>query len=163
MFVDSHCHLDKLNYDDLHIDVADVINKAKQVNVEQLLSVGVTLDSFPKMLELIEPFDNVHASCGVHPLDVESPFCLDKMKAYASHSKVVAIGETGLDYHYKPETQALQRERFEQQVALAVELNKPLIIHTRQAREDTLAILRNGGGRQMWWRDSLFYRRSCFC
>ncbi|MCG6406777.1 TatD family hydrolase, partial [Vibrio fluvialis] len=98
MFVDSHCHLDKLNYDDLHIDVADVINKAKQVNVEQLLSVGVTLDSFPKMLELIEPFDNVHASCGVHPLDVESPFCLDKMKAYASHSKVVAIGETGLDY-----------------------------------------------------------------
>uniref|UniRef100_UPI001EEC0997 TatD family hydrolase n=1 Tax=Vibrio vulnificus TaxID=672 RepID=UPI001EEC0997 len=74
MFVDSHCHLDKLNYDDLHIDVADVINKAKQVNVEQLLSVGVTLDSFPKMLELIEPFDNVHASCGVHPLDVESPF-----------------------------------------------------------------------------------------
>lgn len=97
------------------------------------------------MLELIEPFDNVHASCGVHPLDVESPFCLDKMKAYASHSKVVAIGETGLDYHYKPETQALQRERFEQQVALAVELNKPLIIHTRQAREDTLAILRNGG------------------
>ncbi|EIO4065980.1 TatD family hydrolase [Vibrio vulnificus] len=145
MFVDSHCHLDKLNYDDLHIDVADVINKAKQVNVEQLLSVGVTLDSFPKMLELIEPFDNVHASCGVHPLDVESPFCLGKMKAYASHSKVVAIGETGLDYHYKPETQALQRERFEQQVALAVELNKPLIIHTRQAREDTLAILHNGG------------------
>lgn len=50
MFVDSHCHLDKLNYDDLHIDVADVINKAKQVNVEQLLSVGVTLDSFPKCL-----------------------------------------------------------------------------------------------------------------
>lgn len=145
MFVDSHCHLDKLDYNDLHIDVADVVKKARQVKVEQLLSVGVTLDSFAKMLELIDPFDMVHASCGVHPLDVESPFCLDKMKTFASHPKVVAIGETGLDYHYKPETKALQRERFEQQVALAVELNKPLIIHTRQAREDTLDILRHGG------------------
>ncbi|MBH9739559.1 TatD family hydrolase [Vibrio navarrensis] len=148
MFVDSHCHLDKLNYDDLHLDIADVINKAKQVNVDQLLSVGVTLDSFPKMLEMIEPFDNVRASCGVHPLDVESDFCLATLKEYASHPKVVAVGETGLDYHYQPETAALQRTRFEQHVELAVELNKPLIIHTRQAREDTLSILKSGAAEQ---------------
>lgn len=145
MFVDSHCHLDKLNYDDLHISVEDVINKAKQANVTELLSVGVTLDSFPNMLEMIEPFEDVYASCGVHPLDVESAFSLDTLHKYASHHKVVAIGETGLDYHYKPETSALQKERFEQHVDLAVELNKPLIIHTRNAREDTLNILRNGG------------------
>lgn len=145
MFVDSHCHLDKLNYDDLHINVEDVINKAKQANVKELLSVGVTLDSFPKMLEMITPYDNVYASCGVHPLDVESAFSLDTLRQHASHEKVVAIGETGLDYHYKPETAVLQKERFEQQVDLAVEFNKPLIIHTRNAREDTLEILRNGG------------------
>ncbi|MGY0613838.1 TatD family hydrolase [Vibrio sp. FJH11] len=145
MFVDSHCHLDKLNYDDLHISVEDVINKAKQANVTELLSVGVTLDSFPNMLEMIEPFENVYASCGVHPLDVESAFSLDTLHKYASHNKVVAIGETGLDYHYQPETAALQKERFEQHVDLAVELNKPLIIHTRNARADTLDILRNGG------------------
>lgn len=145
MFVDSHCHLDKLNYDDLHISVEDVINKAKQANVTELLSVGVTLDSFPNMLEMIEPFENVYASCGVHPLDVESAFSLDTLHKYASHNKVVAIGETGLDYHYKPETAALQKERFEQHVDLAVELNKPLIIHTRNARADTLDILRKGG------------------
>ncbi|GAJ72919.1 putative deoxyribonuclease YcfH [Vibrio sp. JCM 18904] len=146
MFVDSHCHLDKLNYDDLHINVEDVINKAKQANVTELLSVGVTLDSFPKMMEMIEPYDNVYASCGVHPLDVESDFSMDVLRHHASNAKVVAIGETGLDYHYKPETAALQKERFEQHVDLAVELNKPLIIHTRNARADTLDILRKGGG-----------------
>jgi TatD DNase family protein len=145
MFVDSHCHLDKLDYQDLHTSVEDVINKAKEANVEQLLSVGVTLDSFENMLEMISPFDNVHASCGVHPLDVESDFDFERMRRYASDDKVVAIGETGLDYHYQPETAELQQERFKQHVELAVELNKPLIIHTRNAREDTLAILRDGG------------------
>ncbi len=145
MFVDSHCHLDKLDYQDLHQGIADVVAKAKAANVEQLLSVGVTLDAFPNMMEMIEPFENVFASCGVHPLDVQSDFSLELMRQYASHPKVVAIGETGLDYHYQPETKVLQLERFEQQVELAVELNKPLIIHTRNAREDTLNILRNGG------------------
>lgn len=145
MFVDSHCHLDKLDYTDLHNGIEDVINKAKQAKVESLLSVGVTLDSFPKMLEMITPYEQVHASCGVHPLDVESDFSLDKLYEYANHPKVVAIGETGLDYHYQPETAELQKLRFEQQVELAVELNKPLIIHTRNAREDTLSILKNGG------------------
>jgi TatD DNase family protein len=144
MFVDSHCHLDKLDYQELHDGVQDVVDKAASAKVSELLSVGVTLEAFPNMLDMIEPFDNVHASCGVHPLDVESPFSLDLLKEYAKHPKVVAIGETGLDYHYKPETAPLQRERFEQQVALAVAMNKPLIIHTRDAREDTLSILTQG-------------------
>ncbi|MGC9491748.1 TatD family hydrolase [Vibrio genomosp. F10] len=144
MFVDSHCHLDKLDYDELHSGIEDVLEKAKQANVTQLLSVGVTLDSFPKMMEMILPYDHVHASCGVHPLDVESDFALDILHEYARHEKVVAIGETGLDYHYKPETADLQKLRFAQQVELGVDLNKPLIIHTRNAREDTLAILKEG-------------------
>ncbi len=148
MFVDSHCHLDKLDYQDVHTGIEDVLEKARAANVTELLSVGVTLDSFPAMLDMIEPYDQVHASCGVHPLDVKSDFCLETLQRYARHPKVVAIGETGLDYHYEPETAPLQKLRFEQQVALAVELNKPLIIHTRNAREDTLAILRQGGAEQ---------------
>ncbi len=144
MFVDSHCHLDKLDYADLHQNVADVVKKAEAANVKELLSVGVTLSSFPKMMEMIEPFSNIHASCGVHPLDVESDFALDTLYEYARHDRVVAIGETGLDYHYQPETADLQKLRFQQQVDLAVEVNKPLIIHTRDAREDTLSILRKG-------------------
>ncbi|WP_070967554.1 TatD family hydrolase [Vibrio sonorensis] len=144
MFVDSHCHLDKLDYQELHQSVADVVSKAEQANVTEMLSVGVTLNSFPEMLKLIEPYPQVHASCGVHPLDVESEFALDRLQEYSKHPKVVAIGETGLDYHYQPETAELQKLRFEQQVSIATSLNKPLIIHTRDAREDTLSILRSG-------------------
>ncbi|MCG9582004.1 YchF/TatD family DNA exonuclease [Vibrio tubiashii] len=148
MFVDSHCHLDKLDYQVLHQGIEDVVAKAKAANVTELLSVGVTLDSFPNMLEMIEPYDNIYASCGVHPLDVESDFALDRLHEYASNPKVVAVGETGLDYHYQPETAELQKLRFEQQVDLAVKLNKPLIIHTRNARQDTLDILKNGNAEQ---------------
>ncbi|MDA9557858.1 YchF/TatD family DNA exonuclease [Vibrio sp.] len=148
MFVDSHCHLDKLDYQDNHKDVADVIAKAKAANVDKLLSVGVTLDAFEPMIQLIEPFEEVSATCGIHPLDVESDFSLERLHQYAEHPKVVAIGETGLDYHYQPETEELQKERFKQHVELAVKLNKPLIIHTRNAREDTLTILREGGAEQ---------------
>ncbi len=144
MFIDSHCHLDKLDYTELHDGIGDVIRKAKDAKVTGMLSVGVTLEAFPRMIEMISPYDNVFASCGVHPLDVESPFALDEMHRFARHPKVVAIGETGLDYHYQPETAELQKLRFQQQVEMAVELNKPLIIHTRHAREDTLAILKNG-------------------
>lgn len=145
MLVDSHCHLDKLNYDDLHQDVADVLNKAKEKGVDYFLSVGVTLDSFPKMMEMIRPYDNVFASCGVHPLDIENGFDYQQLKTLASDDRVVAIGETGLDYHYQPELADQQQDIFRQHVRLAVELNKPLIIHTRMAREDTLRILREEG------------------
>lgn len=148
MFVDSHCHLDKLDYAECHSGIEDVLQKAEKAKVTQLLSVGVTLDSFPKMIEMISPFDQVKASCGVHPLDVESEFALDVLHEYARHQKVVAIGETGLDYHYKPETAELQKLRFAQQVELAVDLNKPLIIHTRNAREDTLSILKEGNAQK---------------
>jgi TatD DNase family protein len=144
MFVDSHCHLDKLNYDELHDGIQDVLNKAKAANVEQLLSVGVTLDSFPAMMELIKPYPQIMASCGVHPLDVESDFCLETFKRFVADERVVAVGETGLDYHYQPDTAELQKRRFEQQVDVAVDVNKPLIIHTRNARQDTLNILKNG-------------------
>ena len=144
VLIDSHCHLDKLNYSDLHTNVGDVLEKAKQRGVEQFLTVGVTLDAFPNMMEMIKDHPEVHASCGIHPLDVDSEFDLSIFRQYASNKRVIAIGETGLDYFYQPESAPRQRDLFEQQVEVAVEYNKPLIIHTRQAREDTLAILKNG-------------------
>ncbi|OAN18344.1 DNAse [Photobacterium jeanii] len=145
MLVDSHCHLDKLDYEQLHTGIDDVLAKAKARGVEYFLSVGVTLRSFPEMMAMIEPHDNVFASCGVHPLDIESGFDYEQLKEYAQHERVVAIGETGLDYHYQPELAQAQQDVFRQQVRLAVELNKPLIIHTRMAREDTMRILREEG------------------
>ncbi|KLV11448.1 YchF/TatD family DNA exonuclease [Photobacterium ganghwense] len=145
MLVDSHCHLDKLDYDKLHTGIDDVLAKAKARGVDYFLSVGVTLNSFPDMMAMIEPYENVFASCGVHPLDIEAGFDYDKLKEYAQNERVVAIGETGLDYHYQPELAEQQKEVFRQHVRLAVELNKPLIIHTRMAREDTMQILREEG------------------
>ncbi|WP_413110512.1 TatD family hydrolase [Thaumasiovibrio sp. DFM-14] len=149
MLVDSHCHLDKLDYDKLHTGVEDVINKAQERGVTHFLSVGVGLDAFPQMMELIAPFDNVYASCGVHPLDIEAGFDYDRLKEQAMHPKVVAIGETGLDYHYQPELAQAQQEIFRQHIRLAVDVNKPLIIHTRMAREDTLRILKEEGAERV--------------
>ncbi|QIR06441.1 TatD family hydrolase [Salinivibrio costicola] len=149
MLIDSHCHLDKLDYDALHQNVADVLDKAKARGVDYFLSVGVTLDSFPAMLEMIRPYPEVFASCGVHPLDIENGFDYDRLKALAADDRVVAIGETGLDYHYQPELAEQQQEIFRQHVRLAVELNKPLIIHTRAAREDTLTILLEEGAERV--------------
>ncbi|WP_087018172.1 TatD family hydrolase [Thaumasiovibrio subtropicus] len=149
MLVDSHCHLDKLDYENLHTDVADVIAKAEARGVTHFLSVGVSMAAFPAMMEMIAPFNNVFASCGVHPLDIESGFDYDTLKAMAADPRVVAIGETGLDYHYQPELAQAQQDAFRQHVRLAVELNKPLIVHTRMAREDTLAILREEGAEKV--------------
>ncbi|MEF1207043.1 TatD family hydrolase, partial [Photobacterium damselae] len=123
MLVDSHCHLDKLNYGELHTGIDDVLTKAKERGVEYFLSIGCTLQGFPTMMELIEPYDNVFASCGVHPLDIEEGFDYEQLKAFASHDRVIAIGETGLDYFYQPELAEKQQEAFRMQVRLAVELN----------------------------------------
>ena len=85
-------------------------------------------------------------SCGVHPLNVEEePFDYEKLWQYAQDPKVVAIGETGLDYHYTPETKALQQQLFAQQIEVANKVNKPLIIHTRSARQDTMDMLEQHG------------------
>lgn len=86
--------------------------------------------------------NDVSLSCGVHPLNVEDePFDYDKLFQFAQDPKVVAIGETGLDYHYTPETKALQQSLFVQQIEIANKLNKPLIIHSRSARQDTMDML----------------------
>ncbi|WP_199608782.1 TatD family hydrolase [Flocculibacter collagenilyticus] len=142
MFIDSHCHLDRLDYDDLGTDIAGVIENAEQAGVSHFLCVSVTLDAFPTMLEKILPYKNVFASCGVHPLDHKEAFNSEELISLAQHDKVVAVGETGLDYFYAKETQKIQQEAFVQHIDVANKLNKPLIIHTRDARADTIAMMR---------------------
>ena len=143
MLVDSHCHLDKLNYNELHNAVTDVIAKAAAQDVGYMLSVGVSLSTYPDMLALIRPYDNVFASCGIHPLDLDDGTDFSLLKRYAEDSKVVAIGETGLDYYYSTDSKQVQHEAFAAQIGIAVELQKPLIVHTRMAREDTLSLLKS--------------------
>ncbi|MGC7588985.1 YchF/TatD family DNA exonuclease [Bisgaard Taxon 46] len=140
--VDSHCHLDALDYENLHQSVEDVVNKAVARDVKHMLAVGVTLSRFEKIYSTLAKFDNVSLACGVHPLDIEDePFDYDRLLKLASDPKVVAIGETGLDYYYSADNKALQQTLFAKQIQLANLLNKPVIVHTRSAREDTIRIL----------------------
>ncbi|MCF1426632.1 MAG: YchF/TatD family DNA exonuclease [Shewanella sp.] len=144
MLIDSHCHLDRLKGAPDKASLDQIIQQAHARDVAYFLCVNVRQQGFEAMRERMATYEQVFLSCGVHPLDVQEGLDVAQIKAFANDSKVVAIGETGLDYFYANETKAMQQQCFEQQVALAVEVNKPLIIHTRDAREDTLAILRNG-------------------
>ena len=141
--IDSHCHLDALDYENLHQNIDEVIEKAKARDVKHLLTIGVTLSRFEKQRDTLAHRDDVSFACGVHPLDLaDEPFNYDRLLQLAAHTKVVAVGEIGLDYYYSADNKALQQEVFAQQVQAANVLNKPVIIHTRAACEDTIRILR---------------------
>lgn len=144
--IDSHCHLDSLDYETRHKNVDEVIENAKTRGVHHFISICTTLGRFEAMKQLTAHRPEVSLSCGVHPLNVEDePFDYEKLLTLAQDPRVVAIGETGLDYHYTPETKALQQQIFAQHIEVANKINKPLVIHTRSAREDTMTMLEQGG------------------
>lgn len=143
MFVDSHCHL---NYPGLKERLPEVLGSMDTHKVKYALSVCVVLENFLDMLGLIDGHSNLFASVGIHPEESHtySLDTLDRLINLAQHEKVVAIGETGLDYlrvndNYKIQ---MQQECFRGQITAARLTNKPLIIHTRAAGQDTLAIMR---------------------
>ncbi|AGH80765.1 deoxyribonuclease of TatD family protein [Psychromonas sp. CNPT3] len=149
MLVDSHCHLDRLDYDARHKDLTDVINKAQAQGVNYFLSVCVTLEDYPSMAQLISGHKNIFSTCGVHPLYPGDELDEALLLEYASANNVVAIGETGLDFFYSPETKEWQIDTFRKQIRVAIKLNKPLIIHTRDARQETLSILKEEGAEKV--------------
>jgi TatD DNase family protein len=140
LFVDSHCHLDRL--DKSQEELAEILNFAQCRGVEHFLCVSVSLKDFPAMMKSIESFEHVSASCGVHPLYQEDACSYEELLAMSSSEDVVAIGETGLDYFYSAQTKAVQLSSFVDHIKVANVLNKPLIIHTRDAREDTINLLK---------------------
>lgn len=147
--IDSHCHLDSLDYDNRHKNVDEVIENAKMRGVQHFISICTNVGRFQAMKELTAHCPDVSLSCGVHPLNVEDePFDYAKLLELAQDPKVVAIGETGLDYHYTPETKTLQQSLFEQQIEIANIVKKPLVIHTRSARADTMHFLEKGNAEQ---------------
>jgi TatD DNase family protein len=155
MLVDSHCHLDRLDYTKKHTNLDDVVNKAKSAGIDYMMSVCVTLKDYPAMAELIKGYEQIFSSCGVHPLYYDEKIAGDQsidealLLEYASDDKVVAIGETGLDFFYAPETKEWQIDSFRKQIRIAKQLNKPLIVHTRNARQETLDIMREEGADQV--------------
>ncbi|HEV8540405.1 MAG TPA: TatD family hydrolase [Nitrospiraceae bacterium] len=141
MLIDTHSHLDDARYDG---DREAVIARAREAGVETLVTIGCDLDSSRKAVELADRYPFVYASVGVHPHEVKqiADDWYDELRRMAQHAKVVAYGEIGLDYHYNHSPPKLQRERFREQIGLARDLHLPIVVHTREAQEDTIAILR---------------------
>ncbi|BBI99585.1 hypothetical protein FGKAn22_12780 [Ferrigenium kumadai] len=138
-FVDSHCHI---NFPDLAANLPDVLQRMQDNEVAAALCVSVNLADFPQVLALAEQHPNVYASVGVHPdyEGVEEP-SVARLVELAAHPKVVAIGETGLDYFRLKGDLEWQRTRFRNHIRAARESGRPLIIHTREAAADTLRIM----------------------
>tara|TARA_B110000881_G_scaffold217126_1_gene233966 strand:- start:193 stop:963 length:771 start_codon:yes stop_codon:yes gene_type:complete len=149
LFIDSHCHLDRLDLSEFDNNLDNVINAAKAAKVTELLCVSVTLEEFPAMADKTAGHDNVYLSCGTHPLNQEDLVNEETLLNLSKHERVIAVGETGLDYFYAPETKELQIDSFKKHVRVAKQVNKPLIIHTRDAQEDTLTILRDEQAEQV--------------
>jgi TatD DNase family protein len=146
--IDSHAHLD---WESFREDRDDVIARAFASGVSQIVQAGVFLHGIDEMLALADRFSNIYVGVGLHPHEAKSwdADSADKIRRAARHPKVVAIGECGLDFHYNFSEKADQVRVFEQQVQLARELAKPLIIHTRNAWEDTFRILQQHGQGQV--------------
>ena len=148
MLVDSHCHLD---FPEFAPELDAVVARAEGAGVGVCVTIGTTLAKFPNVLEVARRFANVYCSVGIHPHEakaepLEGPAPLI---ARAQHPKVVGIGETGLDYYYEHSPREAQIANFRAHIAAACELGLPLIVHTRDAEDDTIAILHDelGQGR----------------
>ncbi|OJA00785.1 deoxyribonuclease [Rickettsiella grylli] len=150
MLVDSHCHLDRLNVDHFNNDLRACLAFARKHDVFHFLCVCIDLTHFPAVLAIAEQFKDVSASVGVHPTEsLREEVRLTELIQLAQHPKVVAIGETGLDYYHDTTRKECQQERFRQHIRAAIAVNKPLIVHTRHAREDTLNILKEEGAQHV--------------
>lgn len=143
MYIDSHCHI---NFPELAIRLPEIFGKMAENQVSHALCVSVDLPDFPQVLELAEKYPNIYASVGVHPDYENTPEpSVDDLVRLSQHPKIVAIGETGLDYYRLSGDLEWQRERFRSHIRASRATGKPLIIHTRAASDDTIRIMREEG------------------
>jgi TatD DNase family protein len=143
MYIDSHCHI---NFPELAARLPEILGKMADNQVSHALCVSVDLPDFPQVLELAQSYPHIYASVGVHPDYEETPEpSVEQLVGLSAHPKIVAIGETGLDYYRLQGDLEWQRERFRTHIRASRATGKPLIIHTRAASEDTIRIMREEG------------------
>ncbi len=145
LLIDSHCHLDRLALEKIGTDLDGVVALAAENGVSQMLCVSINLENFPEVLRISHCYKNIFSSVGVHPSDDGEEPSVAQLIELAGDPKIIAIGETGLDYFYNEGDLEWQRERFRVHIRAARSTGKPLIIHTREAESDTLAIMREEG------------------
>ena len=143
MLVDSHCHID---FPDLAERLPELLSRMQTNGVGCAVCIGVNLEDFPRVIALAEAHPQLYATVGVHPeyTDTEEPD-LARLSQLADHPKIIAIGETGLDYYWQKDRPEWQRERFRTHIRAAIACNKPLVIHTRESADDTLRLLEEEG------------------
>jgi TatD DNase family protein len=141
LLIDTHAHLDDARFDG---DRDAMIARAREAGVEHFVTIGCDLTTSRAAVELADRYPFIYATVGVHPHEAKQigDSWYDDLRRLAEHKKVVAYGEIGLDYHYNHSPPKLQRERFREQITLARDLRLPIVVHTREAQDDTIAILK---------------------
>ncbi|TEU21842.1 MAG: TatD family deoxyribonuclease [Gammaproteobacteria bacterium] len=141
--IDSHCHIDRVDLDQFGGSMESMLAHAKELSVEEFLCVCIDLEHFDDVFSLAKAHDQIYASVGVHPVEQEGKDpSVEELLALADHEKIIAIGETGLDYfHIEKDTADWQRDRFRRHIAASNQSGKPMIIHTRDAKADTIEIM----------------------
>ena len=139
--IETHCHLDYLDQADLEITLA----KSRQVGIERIITIAVSAGNLESVMKLATSSANIWGTQGIHPHEADSytPEVDAIIRKNAGHAKILAVGEIGLDYYYDHADRAVQRSVFEQQLQTAIELDLPVVIHTREADDDTRDILKN--------------------
>ncbi len=146
MLIDSHCHLDRLNLSAYGGELALPLAEARDAGVEKILCVSTDMNRLDDMLALIDGHDEIYGTVGVHPMSDEiATITEQQLVQSAAHERVVAIGETGLDYYYQPDSAEQQRHSFREHLQAASTTGKPIIVHTRDAKQDTLELIRESG------------------
>lgn len=142
--IDSHCHIDRVDLTQFGGNVATMIEQSKNLGVSQFLCVSINLEDYPQVLALAKNYAEIYASVGVHPTEQNGVDPdIEQLITLAKHQQVVAIGETGLDYFHLNRAEVdWQRQRFIRHIEAGRQVNKPIIIHMRNAKEDTLAMLK---------------------
>jgi len=150
MYFDSHCHLDRIDLGDHDNSFPQLLATIRADQVTRMVCISVNLETFDDMYALIEPYDHIYCSAGVHPdyEKVEEP-TVDGLCEMAVREKVVAIGETGLDYMEASDDMDWQRQRFITHIEAARQCKLPLIVHSRNAKQDTLELLREHGAEKV--------------
>ena len=137
--IDSHCHIGFEGQ-----GLSDILSRAKSAGVQRMLSVACEPKDYPTLIDLLKNYPQIDGAIGLHPEYAENwGTVYPTLTAFFKETRVVAVGECGLDYHYAPDTKAAQRQAFESQIEFAHTLHKPVIIHTRDAEEDTISILKS--------------------
>lgn len=145
MMIETHCHLDYLKAEPLE----EILKKIKEAGINKIVTIGVDPLNLDKVMELSNTYEEIYFTQGIHPHDAKEATDIEfnKIISRAIMPKMVAVGEIGLDYHYNNSPPEIQRTVFEKQLQLACDLSLPVVIHTRDADEDTRAILKNFSGK----------------